>query len=121
MICCIGQTETVGNGSANTNGDGVDNDFLTRERAALGDDAAQFASAGDNARTMQDGEDDLLGGGGEYDEAGADGEKITEFESSFPAVDTSNDVCGDLSSPPIDLIIRLWFNSGSDLGVQSRA
>ncbi|KAL9633386.1 MAG: hypothetical protein Q9164_004725 [Protoblastenia rupestris] len=85
---------TVGDGSANTNGDGVDNDFLTRERAALGDDAAQFASAGDNARTMQDGEDDLLGGGGEYDEAGADGEEITEFESSFPAVDTSNDRIG---------------------------
>ena len=42
---------------------------------------------------MQDGnDDDLLGGGGDFDGAAAGGEEITEFESSFPAVDTRNNV-----------------------------
>ena len=64
---------------------------MTRERAALGDDAAQFASAGDNAATVEDGDDDLLGGeiyGGGH----AGGEEITEFESSYPAMNTRNEV-----------------------------
>lgn len=65
---------------------------MTRERAALGDDAAQFASAGDNAATIEDGDDDLLGGGGSYDGGHARSEEITEFESSFPAMDTRNEV-----------------------------
>ena len=65
---------------------------MTRERAALGDDAAQFASADDNAATVEDGEDDLLGGGGSYGGGHNGGEEITEFESSFPAMDTQNEV-----------------------------
>ena len=68
----------------------VDDDFLTRERAALGDDAAQFAKVDDNTavfNTYDDGDNDLLGGGDSY---GVNGAK--EFESSFPAIDTRNDV-----------------------------
>lgn len=57
----------------------------------LGDDAAQFASTGDNAATLEDGDDDLLGGGS-YGGGQAGGEDVTEFESSFPAVDTQNQV-----------------------------
>ena len=51
----------------------------------LGDDANQFATGHDNAAFVEDGDDDLLGGGG--------GEEVTEFESSFPAIDTRNEVC----------------------------
>ena len=66
---------------------------MARERAALGEDAAQFASAGDNAATVEEADDDLLGGGGDsYGGAQAGGEEITEFESSFPAMDTQNQV-----------------------------
>lgn len=61
-------------------------DFLTRERAALGDDATLFASSNDNAAFVEDGDDDLLGGGGGSHEA------INEFQSSFPAIDMRNDV-----------------------------
>jgi hypothetical protein len=61
-------------------------DFLSRERAALGDDATLFASGNDNAAYVEDGDDDLLGGGG------GNNEEIHEFQSSFPAIDTRNDV-----------------------------
>lgn len=86
---------------------------MTRERAALGDDAAQFASAGDKAATIEDGDDDLLGGGGSYGGGHAGGEEITEFESSFPAMDTRNEV---------SLVVgRLqWtLNSAADYFIQS--
>jgi len=58
-------------------------DFLTREKALLGDDASQFATGNDNAAFVEDGDDDLLGGGGN--------EEVTEFESSFPAIDSQNE------------------------------
>jgi len=88
----LGQTEPIGNGTAHGDA-GTSEDFLARERAALGDDASRFASAGDNATTAQDGDDDdLLGGGGSYNTGQQGGEEITEFESSFPAVDTRNEV-----------------------------
>ncbi len=80
----------VGNGAAGA--DGAPDDFLTRERAALGDDAALFASSNDHAATVQDGEHDLLGDGGNCEEVKHGGEEITEFESSFPAVDSNNNV-----------------------------
>ncbi|TVY21045.1 Clathrin light chain [Lachnellula arida] len=67
------QSETPGSGG---------DDFLAREKALLGDDADQFATGNDNAAFVEDGDDDLLGGGGE---------EVTEFESSFPAIDTRND------------------------------
>lgn len=72
-------------------GDGTS--FLDRERAVLGDEADQFATAQDHlATTVEDaGDDDLLGGLGAAD--GAD--EILGFESSFPTIDTSNDVRAD--------------------------
>ena len=50
----------------------------------LGDDANQFATGNDNVAFVEDGDDDLLGGGL--------GEEVTEFESSFPAIDPRNEV-----------------------------
>lgn len=61
-------------------------DFLNREKALLGDDADLFASGNDSAAFVDGGADDLLGGG----QAG--GEEVTEFESSFPEINTQNDV-----------------------------
>lgn len=95
MLSTLGQTEVQGNGTASHDGVAGDEDFLSRERAMLGDDAAQFASANDNAAaaTVEDGDDDLLGGGGgSYNDAQADGDDIGQFESSFPAVDSRNEV-----------------------------
>lgn len=87
---CEGQTEPKSNGTANGGLDG--DDFLTRERALLGDDAAQFSSANDNSATVEDGDDDLLGDGGDYDGGQGGGEEISEFESSFPPMDSQNEV-----------------------------
>jgi hypothetical protein len=70
-------------------------DFLARERALLGDDADQFATPADNAATVDD-DDDLLGGGHSH-QASADHE-MGGFESSFPAIDTSNEVSFHYSS-----------------------
>lgn len=96
LIICSGQTEARGNGAHAGDDNILDDDFLTRERAALGDDAAQFSSPGDNfhtSATVEDGDDDLLGGGGDdYHGGNAGGEQVTEFESSFPALDTNNSV-----------------------------
>ncbi|KAF3483636.1 clathrin light chain [Arthroderma uncinatum] len=67
-----------------------DSDFLARERAALGDDADQFISAGDNNRpsvTVED-DDDLLGGGGD-DMMTHDNN--SGFESSYPAIESQNE------------------------------
>ncbi len=85
-----GETEPKNNGATDGGLDG--DDFLTRERALLGDDAAQFSSTNDAAATVEDGDDDLLGGGGDYDEGRAGGEEISQFESSFPAMDSQNQV-----------------------------
>jgi len=73
------QTET--HGDADFDGPAGD-DFLTREKALLGDDADFFASGNDSAAFVDD-DNDLLGGEG--------GEEVTEFESSFPAIDTQNE------------------------------
>lgn len=76
------------------NNSNVNDDFLTRERAALGDDADFFTSANDNTVSANAQEEDLLGGdysGGQH-EGRNTGEEITEFESSFPAVNTHNEV-----------------------------
>ena len=77
-----------------TKGDNVEalspsgDDFLARERAVLGDDATQFASNNNRATFAEDDDDDLLGGG---NNDGA-GEEVVEFESSYPAIDTRNEV-----------------------------
>ncbi|CBF86080.1 hypothetical protein AN2050.2 [Aspergillus nidulans FGSC A4] len=65
-----------------------ENDFLARERALLGDDADQFATAQDVTST--DVNNDELLGGPEEAQAGA-GPEISGFESSFPAIDTQNE------------------------------
>ena len=102
--------------------DGAGDDFLARERAALGDDAALFASSNDNTATLQDGADDLLGGEGGYNEANQGKEEITEFESSYPAVNTQNNVSWSLrlywpAQHKTDLdLCRTW-----PLGVPSQA
>lgn len=66
-------------------GDLMGDDFLSREKAILGDDANQFSTGNDHAAFVEDGGNDLLGGGG-------DNEEVTEFESSFPAIDSRNEV-----------------------------
>ena len=67
-------------------------DFLARERAALGDDADIFAQPGDQkaaAVTVADDDDDLLGGG---DDTPATGDGATSsFQNAFPPVDSSNE------------------------------
>ena len=67
-------------------GDGASpsgDDFLARERAALGEDAGQFATSGDAAAFGElPADDDLLGGG--------DAE-TSKFESQFPDI-SSNQV-----------------------------
>lgn len=65
--------------------------FLDRERALLGDDAAQFASENDKLATVEDGDDDLLGGDTSF-QANTGSQEMEGFESSFPAIDTTNEV-----------------------------
>lgn len=72
--------------------------FLERERALLGEDADLFA-ANDNptAATVEDGDDDLLGGDDDFAAAatqpsGEAQKDLDDFESSFPAIDTQNEV-----------------------------
>jgi hypothetical protein len=87
---------------------GGQGDFLERERALLGEDADLF-NAGDskpNTATVQDGDDDLLGGddfASAQPSAGAQGNDLDDFESSFPAIDTRNEVwsrCSSGALPP---------------------
>jgi hypothetical protein len=87
-----GQTEAKGSG---LEGSDTEDDFLARERAALGDDADQFATPNDRkttAATVEDGDEDLLGG--DYDDAGDAGVTASsQFDSDFPSIDTTNNVC----------------------------
>lgn len=64
----------------------TEDDFLARERAALGEDADQFMTSQDNAAANEavNADDDLLGGGGNDTPA----PEIGAFESSFPSMDT---------------------------------
>lgn len=89
-----GQTETRGDASFGGLESAETSDFLSRERALLGDDANQFSTSGDNSATVQDADDDLLGGGGDYTDAPMTqgNNDMGDFESSFPAIDTSNEV-----------------------------
>jgi hypothetical protein len=72
----LGQTEIVENNGA------TEDDFLARERAALGEDADQFATPQDHVAAVGGG-DDLLGGGDDIP-----AEELGQFESSFPSVET---------------------------------
>jgi hypothetical protein len=69
-------------------------DFLSREKAALGDDANQFASASDKFKptAVEDGDDDLLGGGSAPSTTHLGGDDMSQFTSSFPSIDTRNEV-----------------------------
>jgi hypothetical protein len=86
---------------------GQGGDFLARERALLGEDADLFTAndAKSNVATVQDGDDDLLGGDDDFTSAPAQpsggaaaNNDLDDFESSFPAIDTRNDV-GSPHSP----------------------
>jgi len=57
-------------------------DFISREKALLGDDAEQFTSNNDSAAFV-DSDGDLLGGGGD--------EPVTEFESAYPSLESRNE------------------------------
>ncbi|KAI9792176.1 MAG: hypothetical protein M1816_002716 [Peltula sp. TS41687] len=102
-----GQTEARGESNLDLALDPTtsnDVDFLAREKAALGDDADLFATPHDHLPkapgTVQDhndeddnDEDDLLGGGGSMDDGdGFDGKGMSDFQTSFPAIDTDNAV-----------------------------
>jgi hypothetical protein len=75
----------------------MEGSFLDRERAILGEDAEQFGAIQDhtnNAATVEDDDGDLLGGDytGESNKATMAGGDMDDFESSFPAIDTQNEV-----------------------------
>lgn len=114
-----GQTEARGEAAG---GD----DFLARERAALGDDADMFASANDSKQTTVedgDGDDDLLGGdfGNTQHAAPVDSNDFDTFESSFPAVDTSNDNIGPggtITGSTLPYQAGTTYNSGYGVGEQ---
>ena len=70
--------------------------FLDRERAILGDDADLFSSGDQQTARVEDGDNDLLGG--DFSEVqqpseGVEADELDGFESSFPAIDTRNEVC----------------------------
>lgn len=73
-------------------------DFLERERAALGEDADLFSStdAPKQSATVEDGDadDDLLGGDdfSAPQQPSGNNDDLDGFESSFPAIDSQNDV-----------------------------
>ena len=97
----VGQTDVKGDGDFDALGDSEPSDFLARERAALGDDASLFSTAGDNTATIADGDDDLLGGGGASAPAAAPSAgDMGDFESSFPSIDTQTEVCPPPGTAP---------------------
>lgn len=65
--------------------------FLDRERAALGDDA-DFFQSGEDGNLVSGGNDDLLGGGGDFPPMDGQKDNMGDFESSFPAIDMTNEV-----------------------------
>ncbi|KAI9773709.1 MAG: hypothetical protein M1839_002043 [Geoglossum umbratile] len=72
---------------------GTPGDFLSREQAALGEDARLFASPNDNYKssTVEDDDGDLLGNGSSIVRVEGIGEEVMEFESAFPIIDHSNE------------------------------
>ena len=90
-----GQTEPM-----EKSGAGDADDFLARERAVLGEDADEFATPQDNVATAEGADNDDLLGGGDLPTPQAAPEEISGFESSFPAIDTQNEVWMSLYSIP---------------------
>lgn len=87
--CRPGQTEVLP-----TNGTSDAEDFLARERALLGEDADQFATPQDIAATAEpdDSGNDLLGEADNVPIEPAAPDELSGFESSFPAIETQNEV-----------------------------
>lgn len=71
----------------NSSADPSADDFLAREKAILGDDADNFATADDSA-AFQTSEDDLMGGG---DLLGGGGDETAQFEQQFPDLSGPNE------------------------------
>ena len=92
-------------------------DFLSRERALLGDDADQFTSGNDRAATVEDGDEDLLGG--EFSQANVGTQEMDGFQSSFPAIDTTNEVGNALLLPPHANLRQLALGQQIRLRVQA--
>ena len=66
---------------------------MARERAALGDDANLFVTPHDHAVTIEDVGEDLLGGDDKIQTLVAS-EEISGFASSFPPIESRNEVRG---------------------------
>lgn len=95
LLQILAQIEVPGVSSFGT---ASENDFLSREKALLGDDANLFTTQDDSVAFMPEGDDNLLGGKDLISESGAGGdEELSAFESSFPAIDVRNNV-GNLLS-----------------------
>ncbi|RKF63383.1 Clathrin light chain [Erysiphe neolycopersici] len=89
-------------------GTASETDFLSREKALLGDDANLFTTQDDSVAFMPEGDGDLLGGRDPILESGDGGdEELSAFESSFPAIDVRNN-----NITPIETITdtQLSFN-----------
>jgi len=88
----LGATEARDESALSLDPTASGDDFLSREKAALGDDANQFVTPHDNLAVVEDvADDDLLGGS---TSAGKDLGGMTDFESSFPAISSHNEVSG---------------------------
>ncbi|ELR08913.1 hypothetical protein VC83_05855 [Pseudogymnoascus destructans] len=117
------QTERKGEANFDVSSPAGD-DFLSRERAVLGEDATQFASKNDKAAFVDDDdEDDLLGGGNNG------GEEVTEFQNNYPDVNTADNfgpTGGAITSSnypqdnePEPEVVREW-RERRDLALQDR-
>lgn len=97
-------------------------DFLARERAALGDDASQFVTADDAAAAG--GGDDLLGDGTA---------ETAQFESNFPDLAAQDQAATSITGPSLDFksgyqttvedeeepeVLRLWRQKRDEQNAQ---
>ncbi|KAI9679580.1 MAG: hypothetical protein M1829_001541 [Trizodia sp. TS-e1964] len=90
-----GHTETAGpSGLALDPSTSLDDDFLSREKAALGDDANQFSSMNDiyQPTVAEDEDEDLLGGGPALSGAAFHGSDNHGFDTAFPAISGQNEL-----------------------------
>ena len=89
--------------------------FLDRERAVLGEDASQFATK-NTITTLENHDRDLLGGDDSEEDghAVATGGDLDGFESSFPKVNTQNEVSiglisqSDFQHPDSISLLERW-------------